>query len=70
MNKEMQSFNKNHAFHLESLGIHYVQNVQISPSLQKFTYLLASPHCLFSPRYPHTFPCWLEKFLLCLINIS
>ena len=21
----MQSFNKNHAFHLESLGIHYVQ---------------------------------------------
>ena len=27
MNKEMQSFNKNHAFHLESLGIHYVQKM-------------------------------------------
>ena len=66
----MQSFNKNHAFHLESLGIHYVQKcsdfsefaeIHLSTGFSSLSILAAiSTHI----------PCWLEKFLLCLINIS
>ena len=71
MNKEMQSFNKNHAFHLESLGIHYVQKcsdfsefagIRISTGLFILSVLAAISTT--------PFPCWFEKFLRRLINIS